>query len=212
MRDWIKSLPEPTDLKLEELKVYRDQAQAVIKPWEELAEQAIKECSEAAYALSPDFEKSANCQEATSEATYVEFMKKWDSSRQPVVATISPWTESTATENEKLFGILYEAGLSEVDSVRARYFLLRAYELAKENREKGRIQLAMAKILDKERFWLAAAELDGNLTDPILWLKTRANGNPFYERLYDDQLELVRRRDKFSSGRMTTSANNMDKL
>lgn len=203
MRDWMRSLPEPSGLSSDELKQYREQAKAVIKPWDDLAQQAMKECGETAYALAPEFEKSANCPETTLEATYNDFMRKWEETRQPNEST-TPWAEATASEQEKLFRIMLEAGLSETDKLRAKYFLVRAYDLAKENRDKGRIQLAFAKIVDKERFWRTAAELDGNLIDPILWLKTRSNGNPFYEKLYSDQLDLIKRQKKFSGSRATT--------
>jgi len=210
MRDWMRSLPEPSGLSPDELKQYREQAKAVIQPWEDQAAQAVKECSETAYALSPEFEKSANCPEATLVATYDDFMRKWDAARQPNEAT-TPWAEATATDQEKLFRIMFEAGLSETDKNRAHYFLVRAYDMAKENREKGRIQLALAKIFDKERFWKAASELDGNLTDPILRLKSRANGNPFYERLYADQLDLIQRHKKFTGSRISTEVTDASK-
>ncbi len=197
MRDWMKNLPEPKDLTPEELIQYRTQALQVVKPWEELADAAMKECSSQAYALSPDFEKSPSCPEATNEKTWNEFMKTWESTRQAAEID-SPWDEAKATDEQKILRNLYTAGMAETNSLKARYFLLRAYDMTSSRWQKGQIQLMMAKITDKERFWRSAAELDGNLVEPIQWLKTRANGNPFFDRLYDKQIELIKRRVRYT--------------
>lgn len=196
MRDWMKTLPEPAGLTDDELQLYREKTVAVLKPWEDLAEQTLKECSESAYALSPEFESTASCPEATLATTWNQLMGRWEQSRQAPKFEM-PWSWSSQTDEETLFKTLVEAGTKEKNSLRARYFLIRAYDMAKEPREKATIQLAMAKVLDRDRFWRAAAELDGNLVEPILWLKTRSNGNPFYERLYDTQIDLIMKRERF---------------
>jgi hypothetical protein len=196
MRDWMRTLPEPDGLTKDELKVYREKTQAVIKPWEDQAEAAVKECSESAYALSPEFETSASCPDSTLASTWNQLMGKWEQNRQTQKVGL-PWSDTSIPEDQKLLHILIDAGSNEKDKLKARYFLIRAYDMAKENRDKARIQLAMAKLLDKDRFWRAAAELDGNLVEPILWLKTRANGNPFYDRLYDAQLDLINKHERF---------------
>jgi hypothetical protein len=196
MRDWMKTLPEPAGLTEEELQQYREKTKEVIKPWELLASQSLKECSEAAYALSPDFQNSEFCPEATADATWNTFLQKWDATRQPY-ASLTPWFKESETDTQRTLRILMEAGFSEPEPLKARYFLLRSLDLATENRDKAKIHLALAKLTDKERFWIAAGELDGNLIQPIEWLRYRAVSNPFFEKIYNYEIELIRKNDRF---------------
>lgn len=183
--NWMKSLPEPTGLSEEELSLYRQKAAEVLLPWTERAEKRKKECSELAHSLTEDFKEASQeyCPEATPESIYKDFLVQWRSSIQ-----------RTGNIQRMIQIILQRArAASTEDPLKARYYLFRALDLAKNNREKARVFLALAQLTQKERFWRQSAALDGALIEPIQWLKENAAGNPFFEKLYDREIRILRR-------------------
>lgn len=190
---WIKSLPEPKGLTPEELAQYRLKAAEVVKPWELRAEQRDLECSQLAYAISIDFKNADGkiCAEKTPEAVLTAALNQWKESQQ-LPPNESPWGKDDAQALKmKSFRALISAADATSDLKRARYFLLRALDLADTNYLRARVHLALAKKFDEERSWIAASTLDGKLVEPVQWWHSRAKSNPFFERLYTRQLQIL---------------------
>ncbi len=203
MRDWMMALPEPKGLNDEELKEYRTKSVEVVKPWVAQADQALHDCSENAYAFTPDFKEVEGgiCAENTKPALYYEQLEKWHQTRQ-ITPHTWPWSSENQDENQKsLFRYLEGArAASETkDMSRTRYFLIRALDFANSAREKAHVHLQFARLRGGEDYWISAAQLDGNLKEPIQHFMEQAKGNPFYERLYQYELDLIQKNQPPSS-------------
>lgn len=197
MKEWMKNLPEPPGLTKEELEQYRTQAEGIQKSWVEKADLAKKECSEVSYSLSSDFkptedEISEFCPEETPKTVFQEFLTAWNETRQKQPER-KPWDKNEKAEQFDIVADLIQAGQSARDKNRGKYFLIRAYDLADSKYYKARALLGLAKIEKKDSYWLSANALDGNLVEPIYWLKEQSDGNPFYEKLYSQQINVAER-------------------
>ena len=185
MSEWMKSLPLPTGLAEEELKLYETQTQQLVQPWLDRAAERKKQCGELAFSLTSEYrqdEAPDYCPEATPAATLREFFNKWRSSVQRGVKL------------QNMLKLILQRSESEEDSMKAQYFLFRGLELSKTDAESARVHQALARLTKKDRFWLSASALDGGLEEPIQWLKSGAEGNPFFGRLYSAEIRALRAR------------------
>jgi len=194
IRDWIKNLPEPKGLPPEKLEEYRTQTKAVVQPWEEKAKKRKEECSTIAHALTPDFKEvdKTICPEATLDATYEKYIEVWKKTwkKKPSYTFESSEKRKKAEIVEKLL----DAGLNAKGPNMGKYFLLRALNLTNNDYVKAQIIVGLAQITKSPRYWKLAAVLNGNRVEPIEWFLTRVKGNPFFERLYEDQIALTKAR------------------
>ncbi len=195
MRHWIKALPEPPTLKGPDLDAYRLKAAEVMNVWEEGAQKRGQECGEVAHTLAMEYKvKNKNvCPDLTPQATFDRFIEKWEATRQKAPAK-TPWKEGESIEKGETVEFLLDGGDKnrEKDPLRAKYFYIRALDLATTDFERARAYLALARLMNKDVFWEAASALDGNLLEPIQWWRKRAEGNPFYEKLYDKMMVIVK--------------------
>jgi len=185
MSEWMNSLPLPEGLAEEELKLYEAQTQQLVQAWLDRAAERKKQCGELAFSLTPDYKQNEApdyCPEATPTNTLKEFFNKWRSSVQRRVKL------------QNMVKLILQRSESEEESMKAQYFLFRGLELSKTDAESARLHQALARLTKKDRFWLSAAALDGGLEEPIQWLKSEANGNPFFERLYSTEIRALRAR------------------
>ncbi len=201
MRDWMKALPEPKGLSKEELEEYRKKAEEVVKPWDERAAIAIKDCEETAYVLSVDYKEKEGtvCKENSKPTFLQEHLDRWNKTRQWAQKTW-PWGKDK-NENQVLLEKFLEGGKAaseKKDWLLTRYFLVRALDFAENNREKAHVYLQLARMRKSEEYWLMAAQLDGNLPEPVEHFLEQAKGNPFYERLYKIALDYIRKGEQVS--------------
>jgi hypothetical protein len=195
LRDWMLALPEPETTSPEELSAYRQSAQTFVAPWVEAAKQIQSECSRLAYPLSSALTESEFCPEDTSPHYREAEMKAWEASRQKEIIE-SPWEEKTL--QRQLAQHLVKSAQKIEDNDRARYYFIRALHLFETPAEKASVHVLMAERSKKDFHWLAASELDGNLLSPRQFLLEGTKGNPFFQKLYQTQMNLIQRRESYA--------------
>lgn len=182
--EWFSRLPEPPGLTEEELDEYRTETAQVYQPWKKRAEERRKECGEIAHSLSVNFKNADTnfCPELAKRSTFRRYVSEWRNSIQRRGRT------------QKIIRIIVSKALRTEDTDRAKYYLFRALDLSKNDRERARVELTLAKVTGEEIHWYNAAALDGALVEPLEWLRDKAEGNPFFEKLYDYKIRFVKRR------------------
>jgi hypothetical protein len=193
MATWIKDLPEPSGLSSEDLKQYRAKTAEFIKSWEDGAIKRSLECGESAHSIAVEYKVTNRdvCPERTPSEVTSKFLEKWEATRQRAPAA-APWKRDDVAEKGVTVGFLLDAGQNAKDKDQAKYFYIRALDLSASNYDRAHSYLALAKLTDNEVFWQTAYALDGNLLEPIQWLRNRATGNLFFERLYDTLIQKVK--------------------
>lgn len=180
--EWMQKLPIPSDLSPEELEVYQEKTQEIVQPWNDRALAARTSCSEIAYTLTPHFKQndSNHCPEETKSSEFRKRMREW--------RTSIPRNDRVS----QLIRVILNKASAVEDLKRAKYYSFRALELSQNDRERANSFLLLARKADRPMYWKAASDLDGALIEPIQWRKKQAEGNPFYERLFEAQIRQIR--------------------
>lgn len=179
---WLENLPGPTELSEEELQQYELSAKAFTQPWREKASLRTEDCGAQAHALSVDFktEDSKLCPESTPTDIYQERVNNWRSSIQ------------RTRRMQPLIRILLKRAEASEDINIAKYLAFRAISLSKTDTEKAKAYEILGEKTGRALYWHKAYSLDGFLAKPIQWHLEQAKGNPFFEKLYSQQLTRLR--------------------
>jgi hypothetical protein len=191
MSQWISQLPEPP-LAAAPLRQYRISAAKIISTWKERLNERNLECSQNAYLVSFSFSSTDPnfCQEATLKSAETEYLRKWEKTRSGRGVTSEDQKDIRAQK------YLKAAEASSAPLI-TRYLLTKALDLATSSATQAKVQLGFAKLTDNEKYWLSAAALDGDLPEPIEYLRAHSERNPFFQRVSALQLELIRDRKAF---------------
>lgn len=182
MAAWMASLPPPADLQGDSLAEYKSQAEQVVKGWKDRAAKRKEECSQGAFILTAAHKETDKelCPEQTPDGKFRE--------------AISLWRKRIPTDHQvgSMVRAILRRAESTNESLKARYYLFRALEVAKTDPERARVHVALGKLTNKARFFRVAYALDPSQADAIQFYLQEAKGNPFFERLYQWQLKEVR--------------------
>lgn len=191
MKNWIQALPEPPGLSSEDLQTYRTKSSSILASWVDGAEKRKKECGEVAHTLAMEFKvKNPDlCPNLAAESAYAKYLDKWEKTRQKSTTG----SDTTVLESGMTPSVVMANAdkLKEKEPLKAKYYYIRALDLAKTDYDRARAYLSLAKLENRAAYWEAASSLDGNLVEPIKWWRKKASGNPFFEKLYDRMIAIV---------------------
>lgn len=180
--EWYAGLPAPR-LPEDELKTYEKKSRQVAEAWKVRADKLQNECSEVAYSLTVEFRPklTAVCPENTRASIREAYINQWHQTRR-----------GSEIKNPTVFSKFLKAAEEAKTTGQKKYFLLRANELAQNEMDQSFVELALARFTRDGAHYKNAAALNGDLEEPIVYLKAAAKGNPFYEQLYDSELKMIR--------------------
>lgn len=181
MSRWIHELPEPSDLSPEELEQYRVRSAPIKTSWAEKASLRSQECSDLAFALSENFQKTADfCSARFSPESFRAPLENWRDRLRFRQALSRP------------LQILAGQAQAEESLPKAKYYMIRALEIAENERQEALSYLVLARKTGRDFYWLRALELDGGLIEALEWKRNKTKGNPFYDRLYEIKLDRLK--------------------
>ena len=184
---WIELMPKPHFKNDEDRVAYEGQMRQVSDVWEGQIEERSRECSEKAYYISRSFipKDQALCPERVTSEDLDLALKSWKESPSAKASDLA------SDPQQELAQRMLDHGLTEMNELRARYWLLSSLDFLKSSEDRARAFVGLAQKTRNAIYWGMALSLNPRSLDALQGFRRNAKVNGVQERIVDAKIKYL---------------------